>query len=170
MVFWEHLIDWIQFSESITWQTEKCHQVEGKASLHLATDTSAVPCHIHFHFTYKKKKKKDHPWLKDLCGFYLLNLINTFMKGVVIYFRSWEKTHPCAAVYSVWSNYWPVQCFIYFSSIYFSCTLRVKRAGGGIGNISSSYKIKPALFTAVKALLNFAVLCKGWVIRALFQQ
>lgn len=56
-VVWKHLIDQMWYSESVGWQTGKCHWAESKASLRLATDTSAAPCQPHFHFTYLKTHK-----------------------------------------------------------------------------------------------------------------
>lgn len=54
-----------------------------------------LSCSLSYSFPfYIQKKKKNHPWLRDLCGFCLQNLINTFMKRVVIYFRSWENKRP----------------------------------------------------------------------------
>ena len=54
----------------------------------------------------------------------------------------------------MWSDSWPVQHFVYSSSVYFSCTLRVKRAGDGSRNISSSSKMQRVPLSAT--MLDFA--------------
>lgn len=110
--------------------------------------------------------KKKHPQVKDVCELCLLNLINTCMKEVVIYFRNWKQTNKknIPVLSGVTTGLCSASLIL---ALFILAALEGwRRAGGRIRNIISSYKIKPVTLGIMTALSNSTGLGKHLIIEA----